>query len=135
MLKWPWRRRLHRLRPRRHHRFPPGPADRAVHRASGVQARDDPTRMPRAKGTRQGFESLRAHLTTKKFSAAGSINPEKAVRTGDNKPGSTTWSSSAQLDAAAQGAAAVRSEAEDERRNREHSAASARNAPKVAVTT
>jgi hypothetical protein len=39
----------------------------------------------------------------------------------DNKTGSTTWPSSVKLDAAVQGAAAVRSEAEDERRSREQS--------------
>ena len=39
---------------------------------------------------------------------------------------------SAKLDAAAQGAAAVRSEAEDERCNREHSAAAALNAQRAA---
>jgi hypothetical protein len=39
----------------------------------------------------------------------------------DNETGSTTWPSSDKLDAAAQGAAAVRSAAQDERRSREQS--------------
>jgi len=34
MLKQSWRRRLHRLRPREHHRFRSGPVGRAVDRGS-----------------------------------------------------------------------------------------------------
>jgi len=68
------------------------------------------------------FESVRAHFTTRKFCGRYCRNFDRAVRTADiRQAGSTTWPSSAKLDAAARSAAAVRSAAEDERRSREQS--------------
>jgi hypothetical protein len=69
------------------------------------------------------FESVRAHFPIKNFFGTGSHHKEgneQIEPPTDNETGSTTWPFSAKLDAAAS-PAAVRSEAEDERRSREQS--------------
>src|SRR6266404_4341561 len=68
----------------------------------------------------QGFESLRAHFLSKSSSAALATRSEPADRTPDGQQDGSTTRRRAGLDVAAS-AAAVRSEAEDERRSREQS--------------
>src|SRR5882762_11229497 len=79
----------------------------------------------------QGFESLRAHFLSKSSSAARATRSERADRTPDGQQDGSTTRRRAGLDVAAS-AAAVRSEAEVERRSREHSAAVALNAQRAA---
>jgi hypothetical protein len=69
----------------------------------------------------QGFESLRAHFLSKKvLRQPGPRDWKRADRTPDGQQDGSTTRRRAGLDVAAS-AAAVRSEAEDERRSREHS--------------
>ena len=69
----------------------------------------------------QGFESLRAHFLSKKvLRQPGAEDRKRADRTPDRQQDGSTTRRRAGLDVAAS-AAAVRSEAEDERRSREQS--------------
>jgi hypothetical protein len=68
----------------------------------------------------QGFESLRAHFSSKFFGSPEPRARKRADRTPDEQQDGSTTRRRAGLDVAAF-AAAVRSEAEDERRSREQS--------------